>query len=277
MTDVIHRNPDGSGDIKIAHVVVGDEVELKRRITTLPGTVEADITATKVATQALSAIISASRLAVSEASAAGIKTSVDALAAIISGGRLLVGETNSGSIKTAVEALSAIISASRLAVSETNSGAIKTAVEAVSAIISASKLAVADSAVATKLDTLHTDIATTLAGFLDGLEGYVDGLEGKLDTVIANQLPPSGGWKSGQNSDVDIASENLGSQALTHGAFVFNVNSVAVIWVDASSASPTAGFPVPPGGVSPFIPCTDISQIKVYSTVVNSVVAWMGY
>lgn len=53
----------------------------------------------------------------------------------------------------------------------------------------------------TKLDTLHTDLAVTIAGFVDGLEGYVDGLEGKF---------PSLGQKAASGSvAVTLSTDNL--------------------------------------------------------------------
>jgi hypothetical protein len=93
-------------------------------------------------------------------------------------------------------------------------------------------------------------------------------------SVVASMPTPA--FKMGRNLDVDLIYENLGSQALTQGCWLKNV-STGVQQITIADVSDTDGWTLLPGESSNWIPCTDISQIRVKSDIVNAIVAWHGY
>jgi hypothetical protein len=160
-----------------------------------------------------------------------IKTATEAVAAIISAGKLAVADAG----------IAAIISGGKLAVSDAT----------LEALVSASKLAVADSAVASALATLHTDIATTLVGYVDGLEGFVDNIETlitstntKLDTLIADVVAGGNGAVSTtyqeQKTAIGTGSNvSFTTQALTRGMWIQNVSAAGQIIYVAITGTPS--------------------------------------
>jgi hypothetical protein len=211
-----------------------DEVP-HHNVDTLPGTVQTDI--------------------------AAINTAVTALAAIISGGALPTSEAHGAAIQTAVQALAAIISTGHLLVTDSNGAAINTAVTALAAIISSSKLAVSDATAQGKLDTIHTDLGTTLAGYLTTLAGAITSARmavnvdstttGKLDTLHTDtaQLhtdlttPPStiyNGKKTVTTAGTRVTLAS--SQAITRGVWIRALTTnTGTIYVGDSSVSSSNG------------------------------------
>lgn len=193
-----------------------------------------------------------------------VEASINALGGAVSASKVQVDVINATSIVAALNTIDGHVDGTEAALSS-----IKTATEAVSAIISASKLAVADATAATKLDTLHTDLATTLAGKLDTLHtdlgttlaGYLDGVEGKLDLLIP---AASGGTQDGYVGSIGTGADvSFASQTLRDGMFIKNESAAGQIIYYSKTAAPTSTTaPSLLPGETRWIYCTNANTLK---------------
>jgi hypothetical protein len=191
-------------------------------------------------------------------------------------------------VKTAVQALAALISSGKLPVTDTTLGGyvdqLESYTDGLETLVTSSN---------TKLDTIHTDLATTLGAYLDGIEalitstnGYVDGLEGYLDTVetklqsIIDALGvPSGGSYTGYVGSIGTGADvSFSTQALSEGFYIKNVSTAGqVIYYGVSAApSATTAPPLQPGEVSPFIRASNVTAMKMRASAASGAATYQG-
>lgn len=196
-------------------------------VTALPGTAEADIAATKVATEATLAALALVPVTLPVTPTANLAT-------------IATGPAKLDTIITALggylATLAGAVSAARVAVDLATTPTANLATLA-GAITTARMAVNVDSTTTGKLDTLHTDLAT----------------------LATNQGVPSGGPKFGQVA-VIVTDTNFASQVLTRGMTITNTDAAIILLVSHAAGPTLAGLTtrvVKPGMSTGFIPCTN--------------------
>jgi hypothetical protein len=133
------------------------------------------------------------------------------------------------------------------------------------------------------LETLVTatnSALTALQGYVDQLEGYTDGVESKLDSVIANQAPPSAiyGGKKTIATAGSSAQIQTSSQALTEGVWVRGLDAnTGVAYVGSSSVSATAGGTRVAAKEAVFVRIDNLNKVYVDVAVSGEGVTFLGW
>ncbi len=278
---------DGNGEATAIASDYGAGVHTPHhKVTELPGTVAADITATKTATEAASTKLDT------------LATSLTTLQGFVDGLEALIGSTN-----TKVDATTAA-----LATLQTLVDGLETLITTTNAVLNTIDGHVDG------LESLITTVTTTLStldGHVDGLEGFTDGIEGKLDTlhtdlattlhadiattlgallttlagavsggrmqsdVVTLPAPNSAGPFMGQNT-VGTTPAAIGStQALKHGVWIRNLHATQNLDFGSSSLSTSNGYRLRPGEEK-FVPVGNIAQLYVVGSGASTSYCYSG-
>lgn len=134
----------------------------------------------------------------------------------------------------------------------------------------------------THLTTIAGGVATAATAALQTsantkLDSIISALGSHLST-IASALANSGTFVFGQNTDIDAASEDLGSQAVAKGVWVKNISTAGqILYLSQTTATATNGWQLFPGETTPFpIECRNVSEIKAICSAANGSACWYG-
>lgn len=160
--------------------------------------------------------------------------------------------------------------ASTAANQSTGNTTLSSILSAVTGVATAANQATANSS----LSTIATAVAD-LDGNTDGLEALIGTTNSTLSTVIASLDPGSG--HAGQNTDVDQASESVGSQSCTLGAWVKNISTgTQKLYINYSadgSATTSNGWELAVGEEH-FFPCSNVNELNAIASADNAKLCW---